>query len=178
VTKVQERCFACGQRARGRVRSGEKPVNPFIFLFAGVLVVAAIVGIIAISSGRSKRARTEVHQQEQARIQDSIRDAVRARRDTAKAAVRNEAAAVLTDEIDKLDQRFNAVRQQVAKDQPSPAQSKLISQIRFEIVRMRQLTVTMSDRPGPGSDSIKLQVREGQRMVRNLISDLSRAPKR
>jgi hypothetical protein len=167
VTKVQERCFACGQRARGRVRSGEKPVNPFIFLFAGVLVVAAIVGIIAISSGRSKRARTEVHQQEQARIQDSIRDAVRARRDTAKAAVRNEAAAVLTDEIDKLDQRFNAVRQQVAKDQPS-----------FEIVRMRQLTVTMSDRPGPGSDSIKLQVREGQRMVRNLISDLSRAPKR
>lgn len=178
VTKGQERCFACGQKARARARRGGQPVNPFVFLFAGALLVAGIVGIIVVSSGPAKRARTQGHQQEQARIQDSVREANRARRDTAKAVARNQTAAVLTDEIDKLDQRFSLVQQQVIKDQPSPAQTKLVAQIRTEIIRLRQLTFTATDRPGPGADSIKVQVRDGERAVRTLISDLSRAPKK
>jgi hypothetical protein len=178
VEKGQERCFACGQKVRARLRRGEKPVNPSIFLFAGVLVVAAIVGIIAVSSGRARRARADIHRQEQTRVRDSARDATLARRDTAKIVARNEVAAVLTDEIDKLDQRFGLVRQQAIKDQPSPEQAKMVAQIQTEIIRLRQLAVTAADQPGPKGDSIKLQVRDGERTVRTLISDLSRAPKK
>jgi predicted nucleic acid-binding Zn-ribbon protein len=178
VNKGQERCFACGQKARGRVRSGEKPVNPFIFLFAGALVVAAIVGIIAVNSGRARRTRAEVHQQEQARIKDSVRAAAQVRRDSAKATARSDAAGILADEVNKLEQRFDIVRQQVVKDQPSPAQAKLISEIRSEVVRLRQLTGTIADQPGPKGDSLKVQLRDGERAVRTRISDLSRAPKK
>jgi hypothetical protein len=178
VEKGQERCFACGQKARAPARRGERPVNPLIFLFAGALVVAGIVGIIVVSSGRAKRGQAEIHQQEQARVQDSVREAMRARRDTAKVVARNEATASLTDELDKLDQRFNLVRRQVIKDQPSPAQTKLVSQIRTEVSRLRQLASTVPAQPGPVGDSIKVRIRDGERVVRNLISDLSRAPKK
>jgi hypothetical protein len=178
VTKDQERCFACGQRARGRVRRGERPLNLVILVLAGVLILSSIVGIIGVCSGRSKRVKVEVQQKELARIQDSVRAANRARRDTMQAAVRNEAVVLLTDEIDKLDQRFGLVRQQTIKDQPSPAQAKLVSQIRTEMVRLRQLAATVADQPGPKADSLKSMVRDGERVVRNLISDLSRAPKK
>ena len=176
VAKGQERCFACGQKARARARRGDQPLNPAILIFAGVLVIAGIVGIIVVSSGRGKKAKAEVQQRELVRIQDSVRAANRAQRDTVQAAARNETAAVLTDEIDKLDQRFGAVRQQVVKDQPSPAQAKLVAQIRTEIVRLRQLTATATAQPGLKSDSVKTRVRDGERVVRDLISDLSRAP--
>jgi hypothetical protein len=178
VAKDQERCFACGQKVRARVHRGEQPVNPAIFVLVGVLVLAGIVGIIVVSSGRAKRARSEAYQQEQARIRDSIREAVRARRDTAKAAARDDVMAVLTGEIDKLEQRFNLVRQQVVKDQPGPAQAKLISEIRGEVAQLRQLAGTIANQPGPKGDSLKGQVRDGERLVRDLISDLSRAPKK
>ncbi len=178
VTKGQERCFACGQKARGRRRGGDKPANPFIFLFAGVLAVAGIVGIIVVSSGRGKKAKVEVQQRELARIQDSVRAVNRARRDTVKGAAQTGAAAVLTDEIDKLDQRFSLVRQQTIKDQPSPAQAKLVAQIRDQIVRLRQLTATVTNQPGSGPDSTKSLIRDSERIVRDLISDLSRAPKK
>jgi predicted nucleic acid-binding Zn ribbon protein len=178
VTKDQERCFACGQKAHARVRRVDQPVNPSIFLFAGALVLVVVVGLIVVNSGRAKRMRSDVQQQQQARVRDSIREATLARRDTAKVVARNEADAVLTDEIDKLDQRFSLVRQQTIKDQPSPVQAKLVAQIRAEIIRLRQLAVTVTGQPGPKGDSIKVQVRDGERKVRNLLSDLSRAPKK
>jgi len=178
VEKDQDICFACGQKARGRVRRSSQPVNPLVFVFAGALVLVVLVGFFLVNSGRAKRTRSEVRNQRQAQVRDSIRSATRARRDTAKAAAQTEAAAVLTAEIDKLDGRFSLVKQQVIKDKPSPAQTKLISQIRAEIIRLRQLTVTIAGQPGPKSDSLKTQVRDGERKVRNLISDLTRAPKK
>jgi cytoskeletal protein RodZ len=177
VDKGQEICFACGQKARGRVRRGSRPINPAVFLFAGVLVLAVVIGFIVIHSGRTKQTRSEVQKQHQAQVRDSSRQATQARRDTVKAVISNEVGAVLTDEIDKIDQRFNLVKQQVVKDQPSPAQTKLITQIRTEMIRLRQLTVTAADQPGTKGDSIKAQVRDGERALRNLISDFSRAPK-
>ncbi|MCX6843416.1 MAG: zinc ribbon domain-containing protein [candidate division WOR-3 bacterium] len=178
VDKGQEMCFACGQRARARVRRGSRPVNPSVFLFAGVLVLVVAVGFIIIHSGRAKRTRSEVQKQHQLQLRDSSRQATQARRDTVKAVIQNQVAAVLTDEIDKIDQRFSLVKRQVVKDQPSPAQTKLITQIRTEMIRLRQLTVTVADQPGTKGDSIKAQVRDGERVLRNLISDLSRAPKK
>jgi len=178
VDKGQELCFACGQKARGRVRRHGQPVNASIFLFAGALVLVVAVGFIIMHSGRTKQTRSEAQKQRQAQLRDSSREATRARRDTVKATIRSQVAAVLTDEIDKIDQRFNLVRQQVVKDKPSPAQTKLITQIRTEIIRLRQLTVTVVDQPGTKGDSIKAQVRDGERVVRNLISDLGRAPKK
>jgi len=179
ITKDQERCFACGAKARAGVRRGGQPVNPLVFIFAGAVVLVAIVGIIIVIAGHAKKTKVEVKQQEVARVRDSVRTARLARRDTAKEAARAQVAGALTDEIDKLDQRFNAVRQEVVvKDQPSPEQAKLISQIRYEVVRLRQLAGTVASLPEPQGDSLKAQVRDGERMVRNLISDLSRAPKK
>ncbi len=178
VKPSQETCFACGQKIRSRVRRGEQPVNAAIFVLAGVLILAGVVGAIFVVAGRAKRSRAEIHQQELTRIQDSVRAANRARRETERVEVRDDETARLTDELDKLEQRFNLVRQQVVKDQPSPEQSKLIGQIRTEVSRLRQLAAGVSAQPGPKADSIKGQIRDEERIVRDLISDLTRAPKK
>jgi len=178
VEKDQERCFACGQKVRARVRRGEQPVNPVVFVLAGLLVLAGVIGIILINAGRARQARSLARQEEQARIKDSLRDAVQARRDSAKAVARSSVASVLVDEVNGLEQRFNLVRKQVVKGQPSPAQSELISRIGTELARLRLLTANIGDPPSARGDSIREQVRDGERAVRTLISDLSRAPKR
>ena len=176
VEKGQELCFACGQKARAGVRRHERPHNAAIFVFAGVLVLGVIVGFIVMHSGRAKRARSAVSDQEQARIMDSVHAAVRAKHDSTQAVTQNDATAALVDEVNNLEARFDIVRKQVVKDKPSPAQAKLISQISTEIARLRQLTVTIGEQPGPEGDSLKSQLRGGERMVRTLISDFSRAP--
>jgi predicted nucleic acid-binding Zn-ribbon protein len=176
VAEGQETCFACGTKVRARVRRHERPHNAAVFVFAGVLVLAVIVGFIVMHSGRAKRARSAVSDQEQARIMDSVHAAVRAKHDSTQAVTQNDATAALVDEVNNLEARFDIVRKQVVKDQPSPAQAKLISQISTEIARLRQLTVTIGEQPGPEGDSLKSQLRAGERMVRTLISDFSRAP--
>ena len=178
VVKGQETCFACGQKVRTRARRGARPVNPAVFVFAGVLLLAGTVGIIIVNSGRARQARSDVRKQEQARVKDSIRDAIQAQRDSARAVARTDATAILVDEVNKLEQRFDIVRREVVKDQPSPAQAKLISEIRSEVVRLRQLAVTIAGQPGPRGDSLKLQLRDGERVVRTLISNLTRAPRK
>jgi hypothetical protein len=178
ATKDQEFCFACGQRVRARARRGGQPVNALIFVLAGVLVLAGVIGILAVNSGRARQTRREAAEQEKERVRDLARAAVQARRDSAKTAAQINVAGILADEVNGLEQRFDIVRQQVVKDQPSPAQAKLISDIRSELVRLRQLTVTIAAQPGPGGDSLKVRLRDGERVVRTLISSLTRAPKK
>jgi predicted nucleic acid-binding Zn ribbon protein len=178
MAKGQETCFACGQHIRERAHRRKQPVNTRVIVFLSALILVAVVGVIVMSSGRASRSRAEARRQEQARSRDSARAAVRARRDSARAAARSDATAMLVSEIDKLEQRFDLVREQVVKDQPSPAQAKLISQIRSEVAALRQLTMAINDQPGPRADSLKSLLRDGQRTVRTLISSLSRAPKK
>ena len=85
---------------------------------------------------------------------------------------------MLVQEVNDLEARFNLVKGQVVKDQPSPAQAKLISQIGSEIAVLRQLTAAIASQPQAPNDSLKEQLRDGERTVRSLISALTRAPKK
>jgi len=178
VAKGQERCFACGQKIRGGRYRGERPHNAAIFVFAGVLAIAAIVGIIIMNSGRAKRARSEARRQEQALRKEADRAAARAKRDSARAAARNDVAGMLVQEVNDIESRFELVREQVVRDQPSPTQAKLISQIGSELTRLRQLAVTVAGQSDAAADSLKGELRDGERTVRTLISALSRASKK
>jgi hypothetical protein len=178
VTKGQETCFACGQKIRARVRHAARPHNAAVFVFAGLLIVAVTVGIIIMNSGRAKRARSEAVRQEQALRREADRAAAQAKRDSARAAVRNDATGMLVQEVNDIEARFELVRKQVVRDQPSPEQAKVISLISRELTGLRQLVVTMEGQSGAPADSLKDQLRDGERRVRTLISALSRAAKK
>ena len=63
VTEGQETCFACGQKIRARVRRHERPHNPLVFVFVGVLLLAVIIGAIIVRAGRAKRMSSEAYRQ-------------------------------------------------------------------------------------------------------------------
>jgi predicted nucleic acid-binding Zn ribbon protein len=179
MTKGQDVCFACGQHIRERAHHrGERPHNPLILVLTGVLVLAAVIGIIFMVSGRGRRASREAYRQKQAELAEAARVEAQAKRDSARAAVRDDVAGMLAQEVNDLEARFKLVRGQVVKDQPSPAQAKIISQINVELARLRQLTSIIAGQPGAASDSLKEQLRDGERTMRTLISGLSRAPKK
>jgi hypothetical protein len=178
VTVGQETCFACGQKIRARVRRHERPHNPLIFVFVGLLVLAVVVGTIVMISGRGRRASSEAYRQQQAQIAEAARAAAQAKRDSGRAAVRNDATGMLVQEVNDIEARFNLVREQVVENEPSPAQAKLIAQISGELATLRQLTATVGSEPSAANDSIQEELRDGERMVRSLISALSRAPKK
>jgi len=178
MAKGQEICFACGQHVRERGHRVERPHNPLVFVLVGVLVLAVIVGSIIMIGGRAKRAAGEAYRQKQAQIEEAARAAAQAKRDSAREAARNDAAGMLDREVNELESRFGLVRQQVVKGQPGPAQARLISQISAEISALRQLVATFPSQPGAAADSVTMQLRDGERTVRSLISSLSRAPKK
>jgi hypothetical protein len=104
---------------------------------------------------------------------------MKAKRDTMKVTSENAETRALADELDKLDQRFNNVRQQVVKgDRPGSEQTRIISQVRTELGRLRGIASSVELASGARADSLKQQVRDGERTVRALISDLGRAPKK
>jgi hypothetical protein len=179
MNKGQEVCFACGQHRRERARHrGERPHNPLVLVLTGVLVLAAIVGIIVMIAGRGRRMSSEAYRQQQAQIAEAARAAAQTKRDSARAAVRNDATGMLVQEVNDIESRFNLVRGQVVKDQPSPAQAKIIAQISAEVAVLRQLTTAIAGQSEAAADSLKEQLRDGERTVRSLISALSRAPKK
>jgi sensor domain CHASE-containing protein len=178
MAEGQEICFACGQHVRERAHRLVLPHNRLVLVLAGVLVVGAFVGMFVVASARSRRAASEARTEEQARIEEAARAEVQAKRDSARAVARDAAAAALVAEVDDIDSRFALVRKQVVKDQPSPAQARLVSQLNAEIAALRELTTTIASRPDAANDSLKAEVREGLRQARTLISALSRAPKK
>ncbi|MBM3331478.1 hypothetical protein FJY68_06445 [candidate division WOR-3 bacterium] len=178
MNEGQEICFACGQHIRQRGHRGERPHSPIVFILAGVLVLAVGVGAVFVVGGRARRAAGEAVRQKQAQLDEAARAAAEAKRDSTRAAVRSDAMGALVQEVNDLESRFNLVRKEVVRDQPSPAQAKLISQISAELGRLRQLAAVIGDQPSAGSDSLKEQLRNGERTVRSLISALSRAPKK
>jgi len=178
VTNGQETCFACGQRIRARVRRHERPHNAALFVFVGVLVLAVIIGLVVTRSGRAKHASREAYRQKQVQIADAARAAAMAKRDSAREAAKNDATGMLNQEVNDLESRFELVRQQVVKGEPGPEQAKLISRIVAEVAKLHQIVTTIPSQPGAAADSLTGQLRDGERTVRSLISDLSRAPKK
>ncbi len=178
MAEGQTVCFACGQHVRERAHRRILPHNPLVFVFAAVLVVGAVVGMIVIASVRSRRATNEARTAERARVEEAARAEVQAKRDSTRAAARDGAAAALVAEVNDLESRFELVRKQVVKGQPSSAQARLISQLNSEMAALRQLTTTIASQPDAPNDSLLAEVREGERQVRTLISALSRAPKK
>jgi predicted nucleic acid-binding Zn-ribbon protein len=178
MTKGQEVCFACGQHVRERTYHRVLPHNRLVLLLVGALVVGAFVGMIIISGARSRRAAREARREEQARIEQAARAETQAKRDSTRAAARNDAVAVLVAEVNDLESRFALVRKQVVREQPSPAQARLISQLNTELAGLHQLTAAIASQPDADNDSLRSEARDGQRRVRTLISDLSRAPKK
>lgn len=172
----QEICFACGQQARDRAHHHEQPYNPLVFILAGVAVLAVVAWVLVINPRRARQDRDTAGQQEHASVTDSVRSAGGARRATTHALAQSDAAAALTDEINSLEGRFDNVRQKVVQGQPSQAQADLISQISSEIDRLHELAVTVAEQPEPKDDTLVLQLRDGEREVRTLITNLSHTP--
>jgi len=178
MTRGQEVCFACGQHIRERGHRGGRPHNPLILVSVGVLAVAAIIGVILMLSARARGASSEARRLEQERVEEEARVAAQAKRDSTRAAIRGDVAGMLIQEVNDLEARFRLVHKQVVEGQPSPAQAKLISQIGSEISALRQLTAAIAGQPDAPNDSLKEQLRDGERAVRTLISSLSRASKK
>jgi len=175
----QETCFACGWKVRARAYQQEKPHNARIFILVGGLLLVGVIGIGLVIAGSSRKAKVELVQQRQAEIRDSVRQAMKAKRDTMKVESENAETRALADELDKLDRRFNNVRQQVVRgDKPGPEQTRIISQIRTELSRLRGVASSVDLAYGAKAESLKQQVRDGERTIRALISDLGRAPKK
>lgn len=178
VHEGQETCFACGWKIRARAYQHEKPHNVRVFILAGVLLLAGVVGVIAVIAAGSRKAKVESVQQRQAEIRDSVRQAMKAKRDTIKVESENAETRALADELDKLERRFDNVRQQVVRgDKPGPEQAKAISQIRTELSRLRGIVASIELESGVKAETLKQEVRDGERTIRALISDLGRAPK-
>ncbi len=175
VRPAQERCFACGQQIRARRAAGRRPVNPLVFIIAGVALAAAVVGILVAipKHGKEKSARAERAELE--RVQDSLR---RANREVNKVVSTDKEADRLNGELAELESRFETVQRQTVGASPTPEQAKLINQIKSGLTGLRQqvqmMTFVAPQEKAQAADSVRARARR----VRGLISDLTRAPKK
>ncbi len=159
-------CFACGQHIRERAHHHQRPINPLVLVLAGMAALAAVVGIIIMNSGRARRESGAVQQQsaDVSAGRGSGRDIDRRGKGT------------VVDEVNSLEGRFDSVRQKVVRGEASQAQAELISQINAEIARLHELAAAIVGRANPEDDNLVAQLRDGERAVRTLITDLSHTP--
>jgi predicted nucleic acid-binding Zn ribbon protein len=177
VAPGQERCFACGQLVRSLRRGQRRPVSGLLFVAAGLAVLVAVVAFIVVASQSGRKAAAERERAELERVQDSVRAANRAMRDTARLENQDDATRGLIAELGEIEARFNRIKRDVVKGQPSAEQQRIISQFGAELGRARQLAAALGDLPPARQDSIKVQLREAQRQLRTLTSALPRAPR-
>ena len=163
MSESQYVCFACGQHIRERAHRHEKPANPRVFVFAGIAVLLVIVGVIITNSHRGSRSAAAVQSEE---------TGLPARHGARHGNGRGGPAAAV-DEVNNLQGRFDAVRMQVVKGDPSPDQADLISQINGEIARLQELAASIAGQPEHPVDSLVAELHNGVRTVRSLITDLS-----
>lgn len=178
VAVGQERCFACGQKVRGGRRSPRSPLSSRVILMAAALVLLGGVGLIIGLSTRPKQRAKQAESEELQRVQDSVRAANRALRDTARSQRRDEATDRLVVELDRIEDRFVAVKKQVVVGNATPEQQKLISGIQAQLGRMRSLAQGLSGKPqDEAREKTESEVRDGMRDMRAQISQLTRAPR-
>jgi hypothetical protein len=175
VRAGQDICFACGQKVHTRARRATAGTNPIVALAAAGIILVGGIGIVIALSGSRKHAAAEAQARELTRVQDSVRQANRARVDTTRAKALDDDLAQATAELNKMEARFTTVQSQVVKDKPSPDQGRIIGQIKSELNRLRQLAATINSVPAEQKPALRDDIRDGERLVRDLISDLSRA---
>lgn len=178
----QERCFACGQRVRGGRYRQTKPADVRIFIIAGAALVAvAAVLLISTLSGRKDR-KTGLTPQEKRRleqVQDSVRKANRALRDTLQVRADDADVSRAAGQIDGLLDRFETVKRQVIGEQPTPEQQQLVRQIEAELAAMRKLVTEYGGQlTQQRRRELKDEIADAQRRTNNLISKLTRARKK
>jgi hypothetical protein len=178
VRAGQERCFACGQNVRGGRRSRSNPYSGRIILVVAILVLLGGVGLVIGLSARPAQQAKRAESEELQRVQDSVRAANRALRDTARSQRRDAATDRLIVELDRIEDRFTSVKKQVVVGNATPEQQKLISGIQAQLGRIRSLAQGLSGKPqDEAREKTESEVRDGMRDVRAQISQLTRAPR-
>lgn len=177
VAANQERCFACGQAIRSRDLRIEQTTNPLVFIIGGIAVLVAIVAAVIVTINANRRHAQEMEALRLKQIQDSVRKANRAMLDSAREQRRTEAEQNLLAQLADVEARFNEVRSQVVKKQPSSQQQFIINKFQAEIVRLRGLANTIGSAPPDKRRQLQEELRDGTRKLRGLVTDLSRAPK-
>lgn len=177
IAANQERCFACGQPIRSRDLRIKQTTNPLVFIVGGVAVLVAIIAAVIVTINANRRHAQEMEALRLKQIQDSVRKANRAMLDSAREQRRAEAEQGLLAQLADVEARFNEVRGQVVKKQPSSQQQFIINEFQAEIVRLRGLANTIQSAPPDKRRQLQEELRDGTRKLRGLVTDLSRAPK-
>ncbi|OYD13911.1 hypothetical protein CH330_09800 [candidate division WOR-3 bacterium JGI_Cruoil_03_51_56] len=175
VESGQERCFACGRRLTGRRGNRrKKPVNPLIFVAAGIALIVAVIGIIIAVPKQSRTRKVKKEKAKIERVRDSVR---RANRKPHIANVSDKEIERLKGGLGTVEFRFNRVYEQTVGKKPTGEQQKITNQFRSQMSRLKSMIAQMATAPKPKRSQIADSVRVGQRQLRTLVSKLARAPK-
>ncbi|MCX7732452.1 MAG: zinc ribbon domain-containing protein [candidate division WOR-3 bacterium] len=179
VQPGQERCFACGEKLRVRRLHRGAGIDPRIIIFAGVLFIIALAGVLGVLLG-GKRNQTASRKPVRIRPAVQIQDSLRRERtaDSQRVRTGDEELARLRERVERVRVRYEKVRSQVLGDKPTPEQQSLMSQIQRELGTMNSRVAEL----GAGVSSarrseIQAEIAEIERRLNRLISDFARAPK-
>ncbi len=179
VEAGQETCFACGQKVRVRARRGRSPVNGVLLVVAGAVIVLAVTSLIIVRSRASRIHAAEARKRELARVQDSVRQASKAREDSISSiANTSKEVSDLNAEIGREEQRFKTTYNSVTQGRPSPEQVRLSGAAQSELMRLRQLvqalgaTVRETERR-----QIRADIKAAMGRLRDVTSELGSPPR-
>ncbi|MEO0079632.1 MAG: hypothetical protein ABIK44_03030 [candidate division WOR-3 bacterium] len=184
VAAGQERCFACGQPVRrgGGLRR-EGLLDYRILLIAGLALLVGVSGALVALFARPKSSpkKKDVRPKTRAVLttQDSSSWAARLRRDSLPVSVDAGRIQRAQRQLDKLQGRYEQLKQQVLGESPTPEQQQLMREIDVELSRLRGMVtgftglLTREQR-----DRLEEEIADGQRRLANLISKFARAPKK
>ena len=173
VRRGQERCFACGQKAGTRAYRAGQQANPLVLIAAGVVVVAALVGLVLVRANAAKKRAAQVTEEELLRVQDSVRLANRDWHDAEKIADKDAEVRSIRMDLDLVESRFQSVRARVAA-QPNPQQESIVSQVKVELGRLRQSAVVLASTPDARKRAVRDSIQAGKRRVEDLTLELGR----
>ncbi len=168
----QDRCYACGQKVSARAAGKKSPVNPIVLVIAGGVMLVALVGAIILLPKAGEETRNKAEQVEEERVRDSVRKANRERLSESRDENKVDRLGA---ELMKLETRYRSVKSQVIGKQPSMQQNRLTNEIEGELARLKVMAKNSLMMPDEQRRAYQDTVRMGERKVRSLISDLSRA---
>lgn len=176
VRPGQQRCFACGQPVRGRRSAGgPAPVDARVFVFSGIAVFLVLVVLAVAAIRRSRPAPETESRPRRARRVESTRAA---RRDSTTVTVRDDRVARAQGRFDKIQRRYNEIRDRSLRGELSPEQRDLAGRIEAGLGRGRSLALSLSGTISREKETdITRDIGDCERELNNLLSRLSRAPR-